>query len=48
MKVLMFDHVFLAVGFCSHSWTAALNYPFAFKWYSATSLCSFKSELIPF
>ena len=41
MKVIMFGRVLLAVGFCSHSRTVALNSPVAFKWYSAMSLCSF-------
>jgi hypothetical protein len=47
MKPLMLAHVFSAAGFVSHSWTAASNSPVAFKLNKATSLRSFKSELIP-
>ncbi len=48
MKVLMFGHILLAVGFCSHSRTVASNSPVAFKWHNAMSLLLLKYDLIPF
>jgi hypothetical protein len=47
MKVLMFAHVYWAVGLVSHSLTAASNSPELFKKYNAMLVCSFRYDWIP-